>query len=187
MRPTLILLALFISINVFAQRTGSKRFQHEQVSFEDMIHRYLHRDGTAAQPVEGIYSVSCVITKTKRHWLTGKQISRTVEQKDNYARVAIIKETMDSKRDFIEVSMSNRDASKYPVVGELSEFADGAGFKYIHKEPDGSIMTFSMLLTHADLLEGQFVVTKRKQLITTRLSYFKLFPKVDSDPLVFKR
>ncbi|MCZ8217006.1 MAG: hypothetical protein O9262_12240, partial [Cyclobacteriaceae bacterium] len=68
-----------------------------------------------------------------------------------------------------------------------SEFADGAGFKYIHKEPDGSIMTFSMLLTHADLLEGQFVITKRKQLITTRLSYFKLFPKVDSESFVRQR
>lgn len=44
-----------------------------------------------------------------------------------------------------------------------------------------------MLLTHADLLEGQFVVTKRKQLITTRLSYFKLFPKVETDPFVRQR
>ena len=94
---------------------------------------------------------------------------------------------MSSKRDVIEVSMSNKDASKYPIVGDVTELADGSGFKYQHTEPNGNILTFSMLLTHADLLEGQYAQSKRRQIITTRLSYFKLYPKVDKDEKVSMR
>lgn len=184
MRYLLLPLLLTLTSHAFAQRSKHKKFQYEQVSFEDMIHRYLHRDGQPAASVEGIYSVSCNITKSKRHWLTGKNIVRTVERKDNYARVAVMKETMSPKRDFIEVSMSNKDATKYPLVGEFTELADGSGYVYKHVEPNGDIFSFSMLMTHADLLEGQFSVSKRKQIITTHLSYFKLYPKVDKEEIV---
>ena len=187
MKYALCLMALVFSFTGHAQSQRSKRFQHEQVSFEDMIHRYLHRDGTSAQPVEGIYSVSCIITKSKKHWLTGKQVVRVLDRKDNYARVAIIKETLDKKRDFMEVSLSNKDATKYPVVGMLVTILDGEGFKYLHTEPDGKVLTFSMLLTHDDLLEGQFVSSRRKALITTRLSYFKLFPKPEGEEFAQQR
>jgi hypothetical protein len=149
-----------------------------------MIHRYLHRDGRSASEVEGIYSVSCIITKSKRHWLTGNDMVRVVERKDNYARVAIMKETLNLKRDFIEVSMSFKDATKYPIVGDLAVLADGSGYVYKHVEPDGEIIYFSMLLTHADLLEGQFSRSKRNKIITTRLSYFKLYPKISKDNVV---
>jgi hypothetical protein len=178
-RVILVLTALLITTAAEAQRRSGKKFQYEQVSFEDMIHRYLHRDGQPASEVEGIYSVSCVITRSRRHWLTGRDVVRIVERKDNYARVAILKETMNTKRDFIEVSMSNRDATKYPIVGELNVLAEGGGYIYKHMEPDGQLYTFSMLLTHSDLLEGQYAYTKRKKMITTKLSYFKLYPKTD--------
>lgn len=158
-----------------------KRHQHELVSFEDMIHRYLHRDGNPASEVEGIYSVSCVITKSKYNWFLGRDVVRVVERKDNYARVAIMKETLNSKRDFIEVSMSAKDATKYPIVGDLAALADGSGYIYKHVEPDGETISFTMLLTHPDLLEGQLSNAKRNKAITTRLSYFKLYPKITNE------
>lgn len=181
MRYLLIFCTCLVTITALAQDRSSKRFQHEQVSFEDMIHRYLHRDGQPASNIEGIYSISCRITKSKKHWLTGKTVVKVVERKDNYARVAILKETLTSTRDFIEVSMSNRDATKYPIIGELSVLADGSGYVYKHIEPSGELLTFSMFLSLPDLVEGQFSEVKRKQLLTTHLSYFKLYPKVEKE------
>lgn len=181
-----ILLALLMIGEVTAQSNKPRRFKHEEISFEDMIHRYLHRDGQKASTVEGIYSVSCIITKSKRHWLTGKDVVKVLERRDNYARVAIMKETFSPKRDYIEVSLSGKDASKYFVVGELSELAEGSGFVYKHLEPDGEILSFSMLLTNPDLVEGQYTYSKHKYMITTRLSYFKLYPKVEKEEFVSK-
>lgn len=180
--PTFLLLGCLLTAT--AQAQSGKRFQHEQISFEDMIHRYLHRDGMRASSIEGIYSVSCVITRSKRHWLTGKDVVKVLERKDNYARVAIMKETLSPIRDFIEVSMSNKDVTKYPILGELSELADGSGYLYKHVEPNGDILSFSMFLSQPDLVEGQYSVSHRKQMITTRLSYFKLYPKVEKEGIV---
>lgn len=187
MRYFFLLLFFSFCFNAYTQVKPVKRFQHEQVSFEDMIHRYLHRDGQPASSIEGIYSVSCVITKSKKHWLTGRNMVKVVDRKDNYARVAIMKETLSSSRDFIEVSMSNRDATKYPIVGELSTLADGSGYKYKHIEPSGLLLTFSMFLSQPDLVEGQYSESKRKQLITTRLSYFKLYPKVKQEEMADRK
>ncbi len=184
MRSLILCLLVLVSFASLAQSKFKKRYPYEQVSFEDMIHRYLHRDGRPASEVEGIYSVSCIITKSKRHWLTGRDVVRVVERKDNYARVAIMKETLNLKRDFIEVSMSFKDATKYPIVGDLATLAEGSGYLYKHIEPNGEIVSFSMLLTHADLLEGQFSHSKRNKIITTRLSYFKLYPKINKDNVV---
>jgi hypothetical protein len=176
MKTFFFILALLPTLVMAQIRT--KRFQYEKVGFEDMIQRYLHRDGSPVEAIEGIYSVSCIITKTKRHWLTGEEIVRVVQRKDNYARVAIVKETMSNNRDFIEVSLSFKDATLYPVVGDLTALADGSGYVYKHIEPKGQILSFSMLLTHADLVEGQFSESHGRKIITTKLSYFKLYPKV---------
>jgi len=184
MRYFIISLLFSASLASYAQRPSAKRFRHEQVSFEDMIHRYLHRDGSPASEVEGIYSVSCIITKSKRHWLTGKEIVRVEDRKDNYARVAVMKETLSLQRDFIEVSMSSKDATQYPIVGEFAGLADGSGYVYKHIEPTSEVISFSMLLTQPDLLEGQFSQSKRKKIITTHLSYFKLYPKIIKEGVV---
>ena len=180
------LMVLLLIQDVTAQSNKPRRFKYEEIGFEDMIHRYLHRDGQKASTIEGIYSVSCVITKSKRHWLTGKDVVKVMERRDNYARVAIMKETFSPKRDYIEVSMSGKDASKYFIVGELTELAEGSGFVYKHLEPDGEIISFSMLLTTPDLVEGQYTYSKRKHMVTTRLSYFKLYPKVEEEEFVSK-
>ncbi len=161
-------LVLMLAHDVTSQSNKPRRFKYEEIGFEDMIHRYLHRDGQKASTIEGIYSVSCIITKSKRHWLTGKDVLKVMERRDNYARVAIMKETFSPKRDYIEVSLSGKDASRYFVVGELTEL----------------ILSFSLLLTTPDLVEAQYTYSKRKHMVTTRLSYFKLYPKVEKEEFV---
>lgn len=156
------------------------KYQFQEVDFEDMMRRYFQKE--VSHPVEGIYSVSCVIVKRNKMFLSNKDKERVVERKDNYARVAIMKDWPGSKRDFIEVSMSYRDAKKYPIVGDLSALAEGNGFIYNHIEPDGKTISFSMIGESAELLEGEYAKMERRKTITYKLSYIKIFPK--SQPVV---
>ena len=148
---------------------------YEEVDFEDLIRRYFGKD--RSDPMEGIYSVSCVITRRNKRFLSKKERIRVVERKDNYARVAVLKDWPGSKRDYIEVSLSYRDAKKYPIVGEFQEVGGGRSFIYRHLEPDGSSFDFSMISESLELLEAEFSEMHRRKTITYKLSYLKIYPK----------
>jgi hypothetical protein len=187
MRGILILtFVLFVSFNFgFSQSEKTKRLKktnYEEVDFEDLVHRYVGKD--SGHPLEGIYSVSCVITKRNKKFLSKAERIRIVGRKDNYARVAVLKDWPGSKQDFIEVSLSYRDAKKYPIVGHLSLLADSEGMIYSHLEPDGSTLTFSMLSESVELIEAEYSNMQKRQTITYRLSYLKIYPKA-SDATVF--
>ncbi|MFZ6010908.1 MAG: hypothetical protein ACOYXT_11240 [Bacteroidota bacterium] len=151
-----------------------KKAQYEEVDFEQMIKRYFGKEGSNS--LEGIYSVSCVITKRSKVFLSKREKFRIVGRKDNYARVAIMKDWPGSKRDFIEVSLSYRDAKKYPIVGEFTGLAEGKGLIYKHIEPDGSTISYSMVGESPELLEGEYSEVEKRKTITYRLSYLKLYP-----------
>jgi len=149
--------------------------KYEEVDFEDLIRRYMGKE--KSDPLEGIYSVSCVITKTSKRFLSRREKVRVVARKDNYARVAILRDWPGSKRDFIEVTLSYRDAKRYPIVGEIQELSEGRGFIYRHIEPDGTDLDFAMIPSSMELLEGEFSEMHRRKTVTYELSYLKIFPK----------
>src|SRR5690349_11144043 len=125
----LLVLLLCFTVQSFGQRVlfplKKKKMQYDEVSFEDMMRRYLGKEIGPFNELEGIYSVSCVIIKTSQNFLTGHENKRIVARKDNYARVAIMKDWPGSKREFIEVSLSYREANRYPIVGEFSSIVEG--------------------------------------------------------------
>lgn len=174
------MLTLIIVLNVSAQekerkRSGKHKYQYDEVGLEDMMRRYLSKE--SSHELEGIYSVSCVITKRNKVILSKRERIRIVERKDNYARVAIIKDWAGARRDFIEISMNSHDSKKYPVVGELNELAEGKGLIYNHIEPDGHVISFSMISESSELLEGEYSLMEKRKTITYRLSYLKTYPK----------
>lgn len=150
---------------------------YEEVSFEDLIHRYLAKTDGGHTALEGIYSVSCVITTRNKKMLSDAERVRVVERKDNYARVAILKDWPTASRDFIEVSLSYRDAKRYPIVGEINLLAEGGAMIYKHLEPDGETMSFSMVHEPSDILEGEYSYMKKRKTITYKISYIKIYPK----------
>lgn len=164
--------------SVFSQsksKQRSKKSPYAEMSFEDMIRRYYEKQVGTFNAVEGIYSVSCVIVK-KGNNLFGVYRERILERKDNYARVAILKDRPQSTHDFIEVSLSYHEADKYPIMGELTVLSEGRGLIYKHLEPDGSVMSFAMK-DETDLIEGEYSVMHGRKTITYRLSYLKIYPK----------
>jgi hypothetical protein len=182
MRVAVTLFLVFsFSVGAFAQKQLRealrliKKHEFQEVDFEDMMRRYFHKETT--HPVEGIYSVSCVIIKKSSGIFSNEEKERIVERKDNYARVAIMKDWPGTKRDFVEVSLSYRDVKKYPIVGHMNALSEGNGFIYNHIEPDGDLISFSMIGESSDLLEGEYSKVQGRKTITYKLSYIKIFPK----------
>lgn len=178
---SLLFLCLFLLAQGAIGQTKSKslfkKSQYQEVDFEDLMHRYFGKETGNFNKLEGIYSVSCVITKTNKSFFTGQLNVKVVERKDNYARVAILKDWPGTNRDFIEVSLSYHVTDKYPIVGELSTLSAGEAFIYKHIEPDGSSSDFSMASGSIDLIEGEHSEMFKHKTITYKLSYMKLFPK----------
>ncbi len=159
----------------------SRKLVYEQVDFEDMVQRYFGKEKSS--PIEGIYSVSCVIVKRNKRFLSKRERIKIVNRKDNYARIAILKDWPGSTRDFIQVSLSYRDSKIFPIVGEINELAEGKGYIYKHLEPDGSSTSFSMIKESEELMEGEFSYMQKNKTITYKLSYLKTYPKVSQMPL----
>lgn len=179
MRNTLILLALLITGSCtvpaqFATQQRAKKTTYEEITFEDLTKRYLSKSH-ANNTIEGVYSVSSVITKKGPQLISGEVRERVVDRKENYARVAILKDRPGSSREYIEVSLTYREANTYPVVGEFNVFGEGRGLIYKHFEPDGSTMSFTMM-HDSDLIEGEYSKVEGRQTITYRLSYLKIYP-----------
>ena len=183
---------LFLCLCLFAQgviaQTKSKSIfkkpHYQEVDFEDLMHRYFGKETGSFNKLEGIYSVSCVITKSSKSFFTGQLKVKVVERKDNYARVAILKDWPGTNRDFIEVSLSYHVTDKYPIVGELSTLSAGEVFIYKHIEPDGSSVDFSMATNSPDLIDGEHSEMLKHKTVTYKLSYMKIFPKEKPQEIV---
>lgn len=173
-RISVLIFLMLISVLVSAQSTAkNKKFVYEEVDLENVMKRYFGK--SFGYPIEGIYSVSCVITKRNKKWLSKAERIRIVAREDNYAKVAIMKDWPTSGRDFIEVSLSYRKANHFPIMGELDIVARGSGYIYTHIEPEGEMISFSMIESDG-LLEAEYSRIERRKTITYRLSYLKIFP-----------
>ncbi len=187
----LTFLCLFLLAQAtFAQTRGKsifKKSQYQEVDFEDLMHRYFGKEAGSFNKLEGIYSVSCVITKSSRGFFKGNLKTKVVERKDNYARVAILKDWPDANRDYIEVSLSYHVADKYPIVGDMNTLSAGEAFIYKHIEPDGSSIDFSMAANSGDLIDGERSEILKRKTITYKLSYMKIFPKEKPQQIVLSK
>jgi hypothetical protein len=172
-------LLLFSLTAGFAQSSKrTKNTAYEEVDLENIMKRYFGK--SFGYSIEGIYSVSCVITKRNKKFLSKAERIRVVAREDNYAKVAIMKDWPASNRDFIEVSLSYRKANHFPIMGELDIMAQGAGYIYTHIEPDGERLAFSMLESEG-LLEAEYSHIEKRKTITYKLSYLKIYPSLSDE------
>jgi hypothetical protein len=183
---TFLCLLLIAQVTFSQSKAKLRKTRYEEIDIENLIHRYFGKETDGFTRLEGIYSVSCLITKSSNAFLTGQLKQRIVERKDNYARIALMRDWPGTGRDFIEVSLSYHVANKYPIVGELTALsAGGEAYIYRHIEPDGSVRDFSMASSLPDIIEGQFSEMHGRSTITYQLSYMKIYPKDRSQDVVF--
>lgn len=175
-RKLILLCTVLLSYQSLSAQSDNKRLKksiYEEVDLENVMKRYFGKE--FGYSIEGIYSVSCVITKRNKKFLSRRERIRVVGREDNYAKVSIMKDWPSSSRDFIEVSLSYKKANHFPIMGELDIMADGSAYIYTHIEPSGERLAFSMLESDG-LLEAEYSRIEKRKTITYRLSYLKTYP-----------
>lgn len=180
MRSTvLIALVLLSSCSVdklYQARQQRKVGSFEQVGFEDLARIYV--DKQTADEVEGIYSVSGLIIKKSKTFLTGEDKEKIVEQKDNYSKVAIFRDQQKSDREYFEVSLDKKGLPSYSVRGEFNKVTEGNILVYKHFEPRNKVLNYTFTYdAEKNMLEGIRTETSGNTTITYKLTYLKLFPK----------
>lgn len=185
-RKLILFCAILLSWQTLIAQTDNKRLKktiYEEVDLENVMKRYFGKE--FGYSIEGIYSVSCVITKRNKKFLSKRERIRVVGREDNYAKVAIMKDWPSSNRDFIEVSLSYKKANHFPIMGELHTMADGSAYIYTHIEPDGERLAFSMLEGDG-LVEAEYSRIEKRKTITYRLSYLKIYPTEKENVTVYE-
>ncbi|MEQ8361499.1 MAG: hypothetical protein RH948_01450 [Cyclobacteriaceae bacterium] len=172
------LLAQETSSSVSKGRFGKKQKSQfaEHIDFEGMVKRYLMKETQPMEPLEGIYSVSAIISK-RGGFLANPNREKIIARKDNYAKVVIMKDSEHPNREYVEVSLASKIPGKYPVVGEFSSLSEGRAFVYKHYEPKQPNISYSFVLSEFDILDGVLTEVVRRKTITYKLSYLKIYPK----------
>lgn len=129
--------------------------------------------------IEGVYTVSGVVTR-KRKNLMGVVKEKTTDRKENYARIAILREK--SGKVYTELSLDKDDQPSYPVVGEFKQAASGNIFVYTHFDAKGKDSSYTFSLdASGEILEGVRVENEGGTEITYKLTYVRLKQRPDSD------
>jgi len=155
-----------------------KIFPLEQVDFYFLADRYVNKQNTSIGTVEGIYSVSSVVTKKNKMILSGQEKEKVKDREENYSKVIIIRDNRSPERDFIEISLNKESMPSYSIIGEFKELSESSLLIYKHYDPRGKETTnYTFSYDQAkDILEGVRVENSNNAVITYKLTYVKLEP-----------
>lgn len=165
---------------LYRMRQKQKVNPYEQIDFGSVVKRYLSKDHSSVGTIEGIYSVSSLITKKGKGLLSSTEKEKVVDRRENYSKVAIIKDENNPRREFLEVPLDKDFLPTYSIRGEFTGVSDGNIMVYKHFEPKGKILTYTFSYDQEkDLLEGIRTENDGSFTITYKLTYLKLFPKAE--------
>jgi len=176
-----VLLALSSCSLQKLQQANANRIQHssyEQINFVDLVKKYVTKS-KPGQGIEGIYSVSIVVLKRSKGLFASEEKERVIEQKEHYARIAIIQDNARNNREYIEIPVDKDTQASYSVRGEFTTLAEGNILVLKHFEPKGKTLTYSFTYdSDKDILEGIRTETNgRNVTYTYKLNFVKLYPK----------
>ena len=179
-------LFLFFSLALFScsiekiYQASAARTQHpyEQINFAELMKKYMDKNASGQENIEGIYSVSGVVLKKNKGLFSSEEKERTVFQKDHYARVAVIRDNARNNREFIEVPIDKNYLPSYSIRGEFTTLSEGNVLVLKHFEPKGHDLIYSFVFDkEKDILEGIRTETKGGVTYTYKLTFVKLYPK----------
>jgi hypothetical protein len=175
----LVLTASSCSIDKLYKMNQSRKVSpYEQINFNEIVKLYFSKDKTSEGTIEGIYSVSSLVTKKGKGAFSSTEKEKVVDRKENYSEVAIIQDKNKNGRDYLEVPLDKGYVPSYSIRGELTAMTDGNILVYKHFEPRGKVVTYTF--THDatyDILEGARTENDGAFTVTYKLTYLKLFPK----------
>ncbi len=184
MKPRLVIVllsTLFISCSMeklYTMKQNRKVYPFEQVNFHELVQRYMNKENSSIGTIEGIYSVSLVVTKKGKGLLSSVEKEKVMERKENYSKVAIIRDTGDANREYFEVSMDNESLPSYSIRGEFTRMTEANILIYKRLEPRGKTSNYTFTYDYSrDMLEGVRKENSGQAEYTYNLTYIKLHPK----------
>ena len=100
--PVVILTTSCSIDKLYKMKQNRKVIPYEQIDFNEIVKRYFGKDKTSIGTIEGIYSVSSLITKKGKGVLSSTEKEKIVERKENYSEVAIIRDKANAGREYLE-------------------------------------------------------------------------------------
>jgi hypothetical protein len=154
-----------------------KVYPLEQVDFHFMVDRYMNKSQASIGTIEGIYSVSSVVIKSKKSFL-GQEKEKVKAQEEHYSKVAIIRDDRSPDREYIEVSLNKEKMPSFSIVGEFKELSESNLLMYKHFEARAKATSYTFSYDKVkDILEGIRTESVNNAIITYKLTYVKLEPK----------
>jgi hypothetical protein len=163
---------------LYQAKQRSKIHAYEQINFQNLMKRYMAKEGAVEDDVEGIYSVSLVVTKRSKGFLSNVEKEKVTLRNENYQQVAIIRDTFNPNREYLEIELDPRYSVSYSVRGEFNRLSDSNILIYNHfdSRKDNTTYTFTYDQDR-DMLEGVRKVNKGQAEYTYKLTYMKMHPK----------
>src|SRR6185436_4541622 len=121
-------------------QTAKKTSPFPQLDFEGLVKRYMNKE--KFNSIEGIYSVSGSVTKKGKGFMGSTEKEKTTDRQDNYARVAILRDSDDAGAEFIELALGDEKLTSYPIVGEFTTAKSGNILVYKHMDAKGKNTEF---------------------------------------------
>lgn len=166
---------------LYQMRQNHKVYPFEQVTFNDLAKRYMSKEGSGLNSIEGIYSVSVVVEKKSKGFLSASEKNKVVTRKENYSTVAIIRDNEDPNREYIEIPLDKENLPSYSIRGEFTGMSEANILVYKHLEPKGKYFTYTFTYDAArDMLEGVRRENSGQAEFTYTLTYLKLHPKKEA-------
>lgn len=176
----LCLSVLFSSCSIeklYRMQQKRKVFRYEQISFQDLAHLYMSKSSTSVGSVEGIYSVTSIITKKGKSILSNTEKEKVVTRDENYQKVAIIRDPK-SGREYVEIPLGDTPYPSYDIRGEFTSMSEGNILVYKHFESRGRSSSYTFTYDKGrDILEGIRTEKNGNFEYTYKLTYLKLSPK----------
>lgn len=152
---------------------------YEQINFVTLVKKYMDKEEKLKPgTIEGIYSVSSLVLKKSKGLFSSEEHERTVDQKDHYAKIAILKDNLHNNREYIEVPIDKDYLASYSVRGEFTTLSEGNILVLKHFEPKNKVLTYAFTYdAEKDILEGVRTETSGNVTYTYKLTFVKLYPK----------
>jgi hypothetical protein len=163
---------------LYTMQQKRKIYAYEQLNFHALMQRYLSKENSSLGTIEGIYSVSILVKKKGKSLLSPVEKEKVLQRKENYSKVAIIRDTGDPNREYLEISLDNEFLPSYSVRGEFTSMTEANILIYKHLEARGQSSTYTFTYDRSrDILEGVRTENKNQAEYTYTLTYIKLHPK----------
>ncbi len=163
---------------IYSMQQRNKVYPFEQINFNDVMRAYLAKPGANTPSIEGIYSVTLVVTKKGRGLLASTERERVIDRQENYRQVAIMKDMKSQNREYIEIPIETGVLPSYSIRGEFSKVTNNSVAVYQRLEKRGRSTSYTFSFDKQfDVLEGVRTEDRGNFTITEKLTYLKVFPR----------